>query len=61
MSQEDIKVCIQQDEEEVVTKEDLEKKWYLFGREYSKEKERLLLANCIQVSVETAFRNRIYF
>ena len=40
--------------------EDIEAKWEMIGREYTREERRLLLAKCIQVGMEAAFSNHIY-
>lgn len=40
--------------------EDIEVKWEMIGREYTREEKRPLLAKCIQVGMEAAFSNHIY-
>ena len=51
----------QDEEEEIVTGEELEDKWDLFWREYTMEERRILCAKCIQVGVEVAFNNHVYW
>ena len=56
-----VKIGCQQDEEEIISHEDLDTKWEKYGREYSKVEARLILSKCIQVGVEVAFRNHVYW
>jgi len=49
------------DEYEVVSNEEVTEKWEMFGTMYTRAEKRLLCAMCIQVGVEVAFSNHIYW